>query len=104
MIKTKAITFTILTLTITSTLALDTNTNTKHRFCVGEHGSSCPEQPHYGCPQDTHIGSDQIGALICTVNTAQGKKVLDNQVILISSKDGNKCGYTIFEVTCFGTP
>jgi len=100
MTKTKAITFTLLFLTITSAQAVDI----KHRFCVGENSADCPEQPHYGCPQDTHIGADQIGISMCTINTAQGKKVLDNQVIPVSSKVGNKCGYTIFEVTCFRNP
>jgi hypothetical protein len=76
----------------------------KHRFCVGENSADCPEQPHYGCPQDTGIGADQIGVSMCTINTAQGKKVLDNQVIPVSSKGGNRCGYTIFEVTCFRNP
>ena len=73
----------------------------KRQFCVGEDGSKCPVQPSYGCPQDIHKGSTDIGREICTINTAEGTKVLDFNVVKISDTGGNKCGYTVFEVTCF---
>lgn len=73
----------------------------KHRFCMGQESTSCPEQPHFGCPQDTGVGAEEIAKSMCTINTAEGKKVLDFQVVPKSSKGGNRCGYTVYEVTCF---
>lgn len=72
----------------------------KRRFCMGERSEECPLQPHYGCPQDTRVGADDIAKGICTINTANGKKVLEFMVTPISSKDGHRCGYTVYEVTC----
>lgn len=72
----------------------------KRSFCVGENEASCAVKPVYSCPQDSKVGANEHAKNICTIHTQEGPKVLDFMIEVKSSVGGNRCGYTVYEVTC----
>jgi len=67
------------------------------KFCVGEHQSMCESgMAWYPCGTNT----DGVARQICTVRTQDGNKVLDHTIRMVSTKEGNRCGYTVLEVVC----
>lgn len=71
------------------------------QFCEGEQGPKCPVKPAYSCPQDTNIGAGDRAKALCTIQTPEGPRVMNYRLEVKSTEGGNKCGYTVFEVTCF---
>ena len=68
-------------------------------LCYGEY-------PHEYCPGNTTIYRDcetdakAVGKEFCTIETADGPKVVPHFVDFISQMSGNKCGYNWFKITC----
>lgn len=73
----------------------------KRSFCVGEKDTECAVKPVYSCPQDSKVGANDHAKSLCTIFTEKGPKVLDFMIDVKSTVGGNRCGYTVYEVTCF---
>jgi|GEM_PF-6941442 len=90
--------FLILMLAISSSTAI---ADYKKQWCVGEDGNKCPVKPAYACPQDGGPGDQAVARSVCTITTPDGQKVLNFRVETMSSEGGNKCGYTVYQATCY---
>ena len=70
------------------------------KWCQGEISNQCPIQPHVPCIQDGGPTDVQKATTLCTVHSSNGQEVLKFTVETVSSQGGNKCGYTVYQVTC----
>ena len=74
---------------------------TKAKFCTGEKLEKCNGVQHFGCPQDTGKGADAIASEICVIKTPGGGKTsLPFMWTVESNVGGEKCGYTVYALTC----
>lgn len=69
-------------------------------WCIGERSARCPVSPAYACPSDGGPGGVDVAKSICTIHSSAGDKLLDFRIKVVSSIGGDRCGYTVYEVTC----
>lgn len=94
--KSKAILVTILFLSFSTAYAEDERVAI---VCVGEHRNFCAPNTtiHVPC-HSTSI--EDTAESFCTINTANGKKIVPYFLDHLSTEGGNKCGYNMYRVSC----
>lgn len=76
---------------------------TKYRICQGQHSDSSGKCSGY----DIHVPCPQNGGNVearavqaCSVRTSEGVVPGKYRLIQLTSVSGNRCGYTMYQLTC----
>lgn len=69
-----------------------------YTICIGEYKDRCEAQSdvYFYCG----TSPQQAGAALCTVPTTTGKTVSNFTLLPLDVRDGNKCGYARYRITC----
>lgn len=84
-----------------SGISLAYGAGSTHQFCIGEFESYCNVKPHYDCSWNNREHRiEEIPETMCTIHTPTGPQAFKYRMRLVSMKDGNNCGYKVYEVEC----